>query len=110
MGDNTRLDQAIRVGAASPAPERRASPRHKIPGDVEIASDDPHVRLKGSVKDISLTGCKIHLEAELPLDCPVRMRLLLGAAEFEIRGTVRRKTPESGFGIQFLPADTASPE
>lgn len=110
MGNDPRLDHSNRSAIGAPASERRASPRHKIPGEVEIATEEPYVRIKGSVSDISLTGCKVHLDAELPLDCPVSMRFSLRGAEFEIRGTVRRKSSESGFGIQFLPAESSSAE
>ncbi len=89
--------------------DRRASPRYEMPGEVEIVTDDPHMHVTGKVKDISLGGCNIHIDADLPLDSPVHLRFSIGGAEFEIRGTVRRNTESSGVGIQFAPTDTPPP-
>src|SRR5512146_2483117 len=86
--------------------DRRARPRYEMPGEVEILTDDPHIHVTGKVKDISLGGCNIHIDADLPIDSPVHLRFSIGGAEFEIRGNVRRKAPHAGVGIQFAPTET----
>lgn len=92
--------------AVNSAVDRRASPRYEMPGEVEIVTADPHIHVTGKVKDISLGGCNIHIDADLPLDSPVHLRFSIGGAEFEIRGTVRRNTEHHGLGIQFASTET----
>ncbi len=89
--------------AAVEAGERRGSPRQSIAGAVEITSDDPPVHVVGTVVNISLTGCKVRLDADLPLESPLDLRFSLAGAEFQIRGTVRRKAGDSAVGVEFLP-------
>lgn len=93
-------DSSIAASAAPEVVERRASPRHDFPGQVVI-TDKQLGQVRAVVRDISLGGCFVETRAALELHSDLELLFWLGATEFSMRGTIRRKIEGTGVGVQF---------
>ncbi len=79
-------------------PDRRLSPRYDMPGSVCMVEGDRSSE-SGRVRDISLNGCFVSSQQDVPIDQVMRLQFKIGA-DFEIMAIVCRKE-RSGFAVRF---------
>jgi len=89
--------------------ERRRNPRVVVPWPAIVQSSDGRL-VAGEVIDVSLSGMKLRVNADVTVGDAVRLRLTLprGAGDVEVTAEVVRRDP-GGIGVDFgtLPPDAA---
>jgi hypothetical protein len=92
--------------AVLPARERRRDPRAHVPWPA-VVRDTDGAAVTGEVIDVSLSGMKLRVDAQVMVggDVTVQVTLPHGAGDIEIAAQVIRRDPE-GIGVTFgrLPA------
>ncbi len=90
----------------APATERRRNPRVHVPWPVIVRDADGAV-VTGEVIDVSLSGMKLRVDAQMVVggDVTIHVTLPRGAGDIEVPAQVIRRDPE-GIGVAFggLPA------
>jgi len=81
--------------------ERRATPRYKCQGSVQVREQNSKVRTWGSVTEISLHGCYLEMPATLPTGTTVFLQLDVSGKRVDAKGEVRGTYPLLGMGIAF---------
>lgn len=90
--------------AVSKAPiERRRHTRYAVEGDAEVLVADGSQIFRGSILDISLSGCFIETKARLrvPVGAPVEMVFRANGVMLRTTATVRAVRPNKGVGFLF---------
>jgi hypothetical protein len=106
-------EQVQRVGAepagkADPPNCRRDSERFTVDGLAEILVDGGASLFRGSITNISKTGCFISTSApiRLPRGTPVEIVLTVNAKAMRISAELRFTSTKVGVGFRFLPMKT----
>jgi hypothetical protein len=81
--------------------EKRAFPRFKCEGSVELRSGAGEVRTWGTVTDISLSGCYVEMQATFPVGERLNLLIEINRVRFRTGGQVRTNYPFLGMGISF---------
>jgi hypothetical protein len=81
--------------------ERRAAPRYRCPGDVEVTESESGASVKGLLSDISEGGCYVDMMAPLASGTQAQLRVSTTEATLEAQGVVRASHPAMGMGVQF---------
>ncbi len=78
---------------------RRRSPRYHCAGSAELTQEGSHVRMWGTLTDISLRGCYVEMSTTFPADTKIDLVLDAVGIRFRARGIVRISYPFLGMGI-----------
>ena len=83
--------------------ERRRHERYTVDGDAEVMVADGKLLFRGSIVDISLSGCFIETRARLLLEpgTPVQMVFRADHLTLRMTATVRAVRPGAGAGFLF---------
>jgi PilZ domain len=93
-----------KTGATTMGPgfiERRKSPRLRCSGSAEFRAEGSDVRMWGTLKDVSLHGCYVEMNATFPVDTKVDLVLKSFGIQIRTAGRVRATYPSLGMGICF---------
>jgi hypothetical protein len=93
-----------KTGAATMGPEfkeRRQSPRLRCSGSAEFRAEGSDVRMWGTLKDVSLHGCYVEMNATFPVNTKVDLVLKSFGIRIRTAGRVRATYPSRGMGICF---------
>src|SRR6185437_11641658 len=97
-----RLDRATPEESVSPiGKERRRSPRQDCRLDAQVLATNSSLRMRGTITDLSLTGCYVEMLSPLPVDAEAEVVLSVGSSTLHILGKVRTSRPGLGMGIEF---------
>jgi len=90
---------------ASGGAERRERERFPCVGFAEVILDDVAFLFRGSIRDLSLTGCYIQSAARLMLErgSNVELRFTVKNVELRLSGKIMIIRPGAGAGFEFLP-------
>jgi hypothetical protein len=81
--------------------DRRLTPRYSFVADIEVTDVESEARIKGRVKDLSLSGCGVKTFSFFPKGRRVRIKLFHGGGYIEALGTVAYGRLELGMGVEF---------
>jgi PilZ domain len=83
--------------------ERRRHERYIVKGDAEVIVADGKLLFRGSIVDISLSGCFIETRARLQLEPGTPVQMVFRAEHLTLRmtATVRAVRPGAGAGFLF---------
>jgi hypothetical protein len=101
--DETSVEAETNSAVAKATVERRRHTRYAVAGDAEVlVADGSHI-FRGSVLDISLSGCFIETKARLrvPVGAPVEMVFRANGVMLRTAATVRAVRPGKGAGFLF---------
>lgn len=91
--------------ASDPAPQagadRRTHPRYAFTAAAEVAINEPDVRLKTRVRDLSQQGCLVDTDTPFALGTATEVRITKSAESFEARARVVYNQPGKGMGLMF---------
>lgn len=81
--------------------ERRIFPRYAIVGTAEVWEDGYTFSTRGTVTDISMSGCYVQMLNPMTTGQKLRFKLTLGKTVFEGDAVVVNHHPSLGMGIDF---------
>ena len=106
MGPAAEHESGSEASGVLPARERRRDPRAHVPWPA-VVRDTDGAEVTGEVIDVSLSGMKLRVGAQVVVggDVTVQVTLPRGAGDIEVAAQVIRRDPE-GIGVVFgrLPA------
>jgi hypothetical protein len=90
---------------ASVPDERRQKERFPCTGFAEVVLEDVAFLFRGSIRDLSVTGCYIQSSARLTLErgTQVDLRFLVRNVELRLSAKIMIVRPGAGAGFEFLP-------
>ena len=100
----TKFNSSFNVKLAEDAKqsgERRIFPRYSIVGTAEIWEQGYSFSNRGTVTDISMSGCYVQMLNPLAIGQKLRFKLTLGKTTFEGDAVVVNQHPSLGMGIDF---------
>ena len=94
----------INASESSSGADRRLSRRFACDGFAEIYAFEAGFLFRGTIRDISQTGCYVMTKFALKLESlsEVDVLLILKNYEYRIRARVRNFRPGKGVGLEFL--------
>jgi hypothetical protein len=94
----------IDASESSGGAERRLSRRFECEGFAEVFAFETGFLFRGTIRDISQTGCYVMTKFALKLEIQseVEVLLILKKYEYRIRARVRNFRPGKGAGLEFL--------
>ncbi|MGA2834071.1 MAG: PilZ domain-containing protein [Terracidiphilus sp.] len=94
----------INASESSSGADRRLSRRFACDGFAEIYAFEAGFLFRGTIRDISQTGCYVMTKFALKLEIlsEVDVLLILKNYEYRIRARVRNFRPGKGVGLEFL--------
>ena len=94
----------INASESSSGADRRLSRRFACDGFAEIYAFEAGFLFRGTIRDISQTGCYVMTKFALKLEIlsEVDVLLILKNYEYRIRARVRNFRPGKGAGLEFL--------
>jgi hypothetical protein len=94
----------INASESSSGAERRLSRRFACDGFAEVFAFETGFLFRGTIRDISQTGCYVMTKFALKLESlsEVDVLLILKNYEYRIRARVRNFRPGKGVGLEFL--------
>ena len=94
----------MRVGAMAQGADRRRHPRYTVDEAAHLLLVDHGLDLECRVLDMSLEGCRLHAEEDLPEVFHVRVEVTfqINGIPFRLGGTIRRVTAAQDLGISFV--------
>jgi len=101
--DETSVETEMNTSVAKAPVERRRHTRYAVEGDAEVLVADGSQIFRGSILDISLSGCFIETRARLrvPVGAPVEMVFRANGVMLRTAATVRAVRPGKGAGFLF---------
>jgi len=104
------MSQSKAVGDAESAlshAERREKERFPCVGFAEVILDDFAFLFRGSIRDLSATGCYIQSSARLalPRGTQVELRFLVKSVELRLPARIMIIRAGTGAGFEFLPIE-----
>ena len=100
----TKFNSSFSVKLAEDAKqsgERRIFPRYSIVGTAELWEQGYSFSNRGTVTDISMSGCYVQMLNPMTIGQKLRFRLTLGKTSFEGDAIVVNQHPSLGMGIDF---------
>jgi hypothetical protein len=100
----TKFNSSFSVKLAEDAKqsgERRIFPRYSIVGTAEIWEQGYSFSNRGTVTDISMSGCYVQMLNPMTIGQKLRFKLTLGKTSFEGDAVVVNQHPSLGMGIDF---------
>jgi hypothetical protein len=92
---------SVKLRESQQGGERRLFPRYSIVGTAEIWEQGYNFSNRGTVTDISLSGCYVQMLNPMAIGQKLRFILTLGKTTFEGDAVVVNQHPSLGMGIDF---------
>lgn len=104
---NVQAIGEINASESSSGSERRLKRRFACDGFAEVYVYETGFLFRGTIRDISLTGCYIATKFAMKLESlsEVDVLLILKNHEYRIQARVRNFRPGKGVGLEFLYRD-----
>jgi hypothetical protein len=102
MSEETTTIEKI-PGQVQGGDDRRKHRRLQCSGFAEVAVEEAGLLFRGSIRDLSLTGCFIlpHVRMTLRGETEAELRFSLEGEELMLRARVKMTRPNGGIGFKF---------
>jgi PilZ domain len=87
------------------AHDRRAEPRYKLAASIELANPKSGVRIKTTLRDLSLGGCHAYTNNPFSEGTETNVYITKGKESFEAKARVVSSVVGKGMGLQFTVID-----
>jgi hypothetical protein len=101
VAESADVEEPAPDSAAKTGADRRTHPRYAFAAAIEVIADEPGVRLKTRVRDLSQQGCNVDTDSPFALGTVTEVRITKGAESFEAHARVVYNQPGKGMGLMF---------